>query len=159
MRKLSINELAELTGKDRRTIKKHLADVLPDAAGKYDSPHALQVLYVGDGGPTYSEAMRRLAIAREKSEREKEKKLRMENALAEQSQIDVEDVYGILEGSFIAIRERILGSRSLTDKEKDDLLLQLCELGKSDLYKLGREALWKEFTSMPPVDNPQAVNA
>jgi len=144
MKKVSINELSVLTNKDRRTIKKHLEAIEPDSAGRYDSAKALQILYLGDGGPTYSEAMRRLAIARERSEREKEKKLRMENALAESSQITVQDAYSILEGSFIAVRERIYSS-SMTDKEKEDLLLQLYGLRDADVCAIGREALLAEF--------------
>jgi len=78
--KVSINWLAEITGKHRATVKKHLAHLVPDKDGKYDSRTALQLLYVGDSGPTHSEALRRLAITRENVEREKQIKLAVENA-------------------------------------------------------------------------------
>jgi len=78
--KVSINWLSEVTGKHRATVKKHLAHLTLDKDGKFDSAQALQTLYVGDSGPTHSEALRRLAITREEVERQKQIKLAVENA-------------------------------------------------------------------------------
>ena len=142
--KVTAHWLSEVTGKHRMTVKKHLADLAADGDGKYDSAKALQLLYVGDTGPTHSEALRKLAIAKEASEREREKALRMANALTEQSQVNVEDVYEIYAGAFVAIREKILAS-GLTDDEKENLLRDLQSLKTANLSKLGRDALWKEF--------------
>jgi hypothetical protein len=67
MIKVSDNWLHNVTGKHRDTIKKHTAHIKRDSAGKIPSDLALQALYVGeDGQLTHSEALRRLAIAREK---------------------------------------------------------------------------------------------
>lgn len=63
--KLTIYELSKITGKHRTTVEKHLSHLRKDRDGKYESTKALQCLYVGDTGPTHSEALRRLAIARE----------------------------------------------------------------------------------------------
>jgi hypothetical protein len=67
MLKVTENWLHEVTGKHRDTIKRHTAHLKRDEAGKMRSDHALQALYIGeDGQLTHSEALRRLAIAREK---------------------------------------------------------------------------------------------
>jgi phage terminase Nu1 subunit (DNA packaging protein) len=70
MKLISISECADLTGRDRRTIKK-AASGLQSSAGPgnavlYRSDELLQRLYIGGDGPTYAEALRKLAIAREK---------------------------------------------------------------------------------------------
>jgi hypothetical protein len=50
---ISQNKLAELTGKDRKTIKKLLAEIPaqsgPHRARLYDSARALEKIYVGNG--------------------------------------------------------------------------------------------------------------
>jgi hypothetical protein len=67
MLKVTENWLHEVTGKHRDTIKRHTAHLKRDDAGKMRSDHALQALYIGeDGQLTHSEALRRLAVAREK---------------------------------------------------------------------------------------------
>lgn len=144
MKRLSINELHELTDKDRRTIKKHLHVIEPDKDGRYNSALALQTLYVGDSGPTYSEAIRRLAITREEVERQKQIKLAVENAENAKMLLRVQTVVSFLEGSYIAIRERILGSH-LSRTEQEDILRQLVAIQDTPVHKLGRKALWEEF--------------
>ena len=142
--KVTVHFISELTGKHRNTVKKHLADLSPDRDDKYDSRRALQLLYVGDNGLTHSEALRRLTITKEQVEQEKKTKLEMENAETRKQLIPIQDVYELLEGCFIAIRERIK-IQPLERRRDNDLLLQLHALRDNDLSKLGREALWKEF--------------
>ena len=50
MKKVSINELHELTDKDRRTIKKHLHGIERDPDGRYNSAQALQTFTSGIPG-------------------------------------------------------------------------------------------------------------
>jgi hypothetical protein len=142
--KVTVHFLSQLTGKHRNTVKRHLTDLSPDPDGKYDSAKALQLLYVGDAGPSYSEVLRRLAVTREQVERQKKDKLEMDNQETRKQLIPVADVFEVLEGCFVAIRSRIMYSH-LSDSEKDDLLLQLHALCDDDLCKLGREALLAEF--------------
>lgn len=67
MMQVTENWLHTVTGKHRETIKRHTAHIKRDRSGKMPSDLALQALYVGeDGQLTHSEALRRLAIAREK---------------------------------------------------------------------------------------------
>jgi hypothetical protein len=66
---LNISEASLLTGKTRETVSRAARDLPardgPGNSKLYDSRGLLQALYVGIDGPTYSEAMRRLTVARE----------------------------------------------------------------------------------------------
>jgi hypothetical protein len=132
MKRVSINELHTLTDKDRRTIKKHLGDLAPDNNGRYDSAQALQILYIGDGGPTYSEAIRKLAIAREAVERERELKMKIENDLTRKRVISAERVLELLGNVFIAIKSKITSSH-LSEAEQNAILNDLAALKEADL--------------------------
>jgi hypothetical protein len=67
MMQVTENWLHTVSGKHRDTIKRHTAHIKRDRSGRMPSDLALQALYVGDDGQlTHSEALRRLAIAREK---------------------------------------------------------------------------------------------
>ena len=64
---LSINELADLTGRDRRTITKRLASLAPKPGPKgahlYNSASALVMIYVADTeGNTLDDARKELAL-------------------------------------------------------------------------------------------------
>ncbi len=70
MSQVSINNLSELTGKDRRTIKRLIAQVKADSDGKFDSKDALETIYYGKKGEDeqfvpQSEAYRRLTIRKD----------------------------------------------------------------------------------------------
>ncbi len=62
--------MGQATGKHPATIKKRIANLIPDIKGKYDSADALEIIYCGsvegeDGKPiTGPEAVRLLTIAR-----------------------------------------------------------------------------------------------
>jgi hypothetical protein len=68
--KINISEAAKATRKNRATVAhavRHLpAENGPGNAKYYDTWRLLQALYIGEGGPTYSEAHRLLTIARTK---------------------------------------------------------------------------------------------
>src|SRR5262245_48063787 len=66
-------QLSELTGKDRKTIRRLLSDLQPvpgpHKAKLYESRIALETLYYGKNGSEFistAEAVRRLTIAKEK---------------------------------------------------------------------------------------------
>ena len=65
---LNVSQASLLTGKTRETVSRAVRDIQSvNGAGNakfFDSRKLLQLLYLGEGGPTYSEAMRRLALSR-----------------------------------------------------------------------------------------------
>src|SRR4051812_31085841 len=66
---VSVNQLYEWTGFDRRTIKRRIEAVKPDSVGRYSSSAALEAIYTGgsggeDGDISSFEAVRRLNIKR-----------------------------------------------------------------------------------------------
>jgi hypothetical protein len=63
--RVTLNWLSEVTGKHFATVKKHLDNLPRDQDGKLESKKALQILFNGGDGVTHSEALRKLAIARE----------------------------------------------------------------------------------------------
>lgn len=65
---VTVNWLAEVTGKHPATIKKRTANVPRDKNGKMESKIALQAIYLGleDGKVTTEEAIRQLNIVRTK---------------------------------------------------------------------------------------------
>jgi hypothetical protein len=125
--KVTVHFLSELTGKHRNTVKKHLSDLSPDEDGRYDSTKALQLLYIGDGGVTHSEALRRLAIAREAETRQRELKLKIENDLKCKRVISAERVLEFMGNCFIAIKAKITSSH-LSEVEQNAILLDLAAL-------------------------------
>jgi hypothetical protein len=131
--KVTANWLSEVTGKHHRTILKHLGALERDKSGRYDSAEALLTLYLGNGsGPTYSEAIRRLAIAREAVEREREVKMKIENDLTLKRVIPAERVLELLENIFLAIRSKIVSSH-LSEAEQNAILNDLVALRDADL--------------------------
>src|SRR5262249_26299124 len=69
--KVSVNWLAEVTGKHSATVKKRTHDIAKDKKGKMDSRVALEAIYYGpspdgNGFISQAEAVRRLTLAREK---------------------------------------------------------------------------------------------
>lgn len=84
--KLTINKLHEITGKDRRTIKKRLVD-LPSTSEGYDSVEALPLIYQLNAGE-------RLDIQQELASlnQARRKKLEIETAKLEGNLIDADEV-------------------------------------------------------------------
>jgi hypothetical protein len=132
MKKLSINQLHELTDRDRRTIKKYLHGIEPDQKGRYDSTQALGILYNGQDEPSYSEAIRRMTVARTSVLKEQETKLSIENDLTLKRVIPAERVLSFLENVFIAIKSKITSSH-LSSAEQNAILLDLASLKDADL--------------------------
>jgi hypothetical protein len=89
---LSVNELSNLTGKDRRTITTRLSGVLhedgPKGAHLYDSAIALALLYGADSdGKSLEQARKELALeqaALTRTRNESERKERIPHAVIDQ---------------------------------------------------------------------------
>src|SRR5262245_48448571 len=64
---LNVSQASLLSGKTRETVSRAVRG-LPSSNGSnakfFDSRKLLQLLYLGESGPTYSEAIRRLALSR-----------------------------------------------------------------------------------------------
>ena len=90
---VSQNQLSELTGKDRKTIRRLLSNLAPTngphRAKLYESKIALETLYYGNNGNgefvTTAEAVRRLTIA-------KEKEIVLDMEIKRGSRVPLEDV-------------------------------------------------------------------
>jgi hypothetical protein len=124
---VSQNELSELTGKDRKTVRRLLAHLNPapgpHRAKLYDSKLALETLYLGTNGNgfiTTAEAVRRLTIA-------KEKEIVLNMEIKRGARIPIEDVSEISTHIFRHMRGIIVASK-LTPDEKNEILDRLREL-------------------------------
>ena len=124
MPKVSENELSELTGKTRATVRRRLVDV-PSEEGKhrarlYDSKVALEAIYIGIGGSegeqiTASEAQRQLTIARKA-----EIDLNMEVIRRDRIPIEIvesvnDDVFGNVAGLLKASEGKTMTEEAIRD--------------------------------------------
>ena len=72
----SINQLSELTGRDRRTIKKRIEALPTDDKGRYDSSQALPLLYGSKGELDPSQERAKLdQVRRELAEIQRDERL------------------------------------------------------------------------------------
>jgi phage terminase Nu1 subunit (DNA packaging protein) len=97
----SINQLSELTGRDRRTIKRRIEALPTDDQGRYDSTQALPLLYGSKGELDPSQERAKLDQARrELAELEFSKR---RGALIEEG-----TVFRVVESAATACREHLL---------------------------------------------------
>ena len=124
-------------GLHRETLAKYLRreGVQPGSDGKFSTQDICRGVFGDLTGEKTRETRARADL------------LEIELAKERQQLIRVQNVFGLLEGSFIAIRERILGSH-LSRAEQEDILRQLVALQDEPLHKLGRKALWEEFKAL-----------
>jgi hypothetical protein len=108
---VSQNKLAELTGKDRKTIRKLLTELPaqpgPHRARLYDSARALETIYCANGDSAFvttAEAFRRLTIA-------KEIQVRVQTEIVRGERIPREDVESVCALVFTSIRGVIKASK------------------------------------------------
>ena len=132
MRWISENEASELTGKDRKTVKRRLEGIAhragPHGAREYPSDQALEAIIVGaetvDGEKiTTAEAVRRLTIA-------KEAEIDLKMQVIRQERIPRDDVLVIIDEiqqSTAAILKSCKGKR-LDEPKINEILAQLREM-------------------------------
>lgn len=127
--KASVNQLAEMTGKDRRTVKKRLEGLEPvgkqGRAVLYEVKEALPLIYqVGQGpdveGITLDEARRNESVA-------KTEKLHLEMESIRKQRIPVEVVNETLEEGLGAMKAVIKRSK-LKPAEKEEIFRELREV-------------------------------
>lgn len=114
LHQLSISQLSEITGKDRRTITKRLAGIEPQS-GKgrailYDAPEAIEAIFVSDSVEGMDKKLLRVQLA---VEEERLQKLRIENGRALGELVPVEQVAKAVEKEYSFIRSQI---RSIPSK-------------------------------------------
>jgi hypothetical protein len=97
---LSISEAARLSGKNRATVAKAAIGLKarpgPQNAMLYPAAQLLQALYLSATGPTYSEAMRLLTIARTAQ-------VELQNEVVRKERIPLEDVLQVMNETFAAM--------------------------------------------------------
>ena len=122
--KVNISDTARATRKNRATVAR-AAQELPyeegEDGGKYYDPHLLfQALYVGVGGPSYSEAHRLLTIKRTEQ-------VELQNQLTRKERIPIEDVSATANEVFMAIAGTIKANQGkvLTESLINDMFSTL----------------------------------
>ena len=111
MEPISINHLAKLTGLDRRTVTKKLANVTPIRRGGtkgnfYDSEQVLRTIYLGDEGskdPKLDLGQERAKLAKAQTA-----KTELEVSVLAGKLIKVEDVQNEWSAHIVAFRSKIL---------------------------------------------------
>lgn len=117
LRYLSMNQLSEITGKDRRTIKKRLADVpvheTTSTSHIYDAHLALPILY----GVTDSESLEaQLQEEKIKFERARAEKTEIEVAKIKGELVSIEDVKKVNDRLFTYVRAHLISIPSKAAK-------------------------------------------
>jgi hypothetical protein len=114
LRYLSISQLSEITGKDRRTISKRLAATQPHSvngrAQLYDAAEAIQIIYVSDSVEGMDKKLLRTELA---IEEERLTKLKLENGKASGELVLLEEVAKVVEKEYSYVRANI---RSLASR-------------------------------------------
>lgn len=114
LRYLSISQLSEITGKDRRTISKRLAGMQPHSvngrAQLYDAVEALEQLFISDKIEGMDKKLLRVELALEE---EKLQKLKIENGRALGELVPVDSVCKEVEKEYAFVRSQL---RSLPSK-------------------------------------------
>ncbi len=104
---LSINQLSELTGKDRRTIKKYLEALAPaktdNRADYYNSRDALALLYA----PDMTQGLdRKLQIEELRNQEHRNEKLKLEIDEMKGRLVPIEDVAKAVEKEYTFVRSK-----------------------------------------------------
>jgi hypothetical protein len=108
LRYLSISQLSEITGKDRRTVSKRLAALVPQTtkgnAQLYSAPEAIETIFVSDSVEGMDKKLIRVQLA---IEEEKLQKIKIENGVSLKELVPVEDVAKAVEKEYSIVRSQI----------------------------------------------------
>lgn len=114
LRYLSISQLSEITGKDRRTVSKRLAAITPQSeAGRailYDAPAAIEAIFLSDSVEGMDKKLLRVELA---VEEERLQKLKIENGRSLAELVPVEQVAKAVEKEYSFVRAQV---RSIPSK-------------------------------------------
>lgn len=108
LRYLSINQLSQLTGRDRATISKRLETMKPyeenGRAKIYDTHEALPVLFAAE---SHKGIQKKIELVTHDIEKEKLHKIRMENDVRIGKLVDIEDVVKLVEKEYTFVKAQI----------------------------------------------------
>ncbi len=108
LRYLSINQLSQLTGRDRATISKRLETMKPyeenGRAKIYDTHEALPVLFAAE---SHKGIQKKIELVTHDIEKEKLHKIRMENDVRIGKLVDTEDVVKMVEKEYTFVKAQI----------------------------------------------------
>jgi hypothetical protein len=142
MPQVSINWLSELTGKDRRTIKRRVGNIPQDSNGRIDSRAALEAIYCGpltnSTGEFIStpEAVRQLTLAK-KAEIELNMEIKRGLRIPIADALDVTNrVFQSIAGTLKANRDKVL-----TEKHINEMLGALRDATRKIASNNGRHDL------------------
>ncbi len=109
LRYLSINQLSELTGKDRRTIKDRLVDLAPHSEDKrgcyYDTHEALPRLF--EHSKTAGGLERKLLQEKLKFDQARTEKIEIEVGEMKRRLVPIEDIGEAVEKEYTSVRTRL----------------------------------------------------
>ena len=124
---VSINTLAEWTGRDRRTIKARLQSLNPEIVGSahnYDSAQALTAIYIGDRPESDTVS---LTEARTRESLAKALGAEIENETRLKTRIPIEIVNDANDAFFGLLKAKIMGSK-MSDEDKQELIDEMREI-------------------------------
>lgn len=110
MRFLSLSQMSEATGFDRRTIKERLAQLTPKVEGRshlYDAREALPLLYRASQDNDKANS-RRLLEEQLRYETERADKIALQNTKLRGGVVSIEEVAGVVEGEYAAVKAALL---------------------------------------------------
>lgn len=115
---VSISELADLTGRDRKDVSRKLEPLLHQAGPKnaklYDSIEALELLFEARSS---NELQRQIDEANLEVARRRAQKLAIENKVKEGLLVHIEDIAGVVEREYAAVRAGFLALGSRLSKD------------------------------------------
>jgi hypothetical protein len=109
MRYLSMSQLSQVTGKDRRTVKDRLQGLEPKLEGRahlYDAHIALpMILELTDGDNSVAKQM---ADEQLRYERERADKVALQNQKLRGEVVSIEEVANVVEGEYAAVKAALI---------------------------------------------------
>ena len=128
----SIDELSQITGKDRRTVKKRLGRLEPVVDGgnagiRYESQQALPLIYESERSTLVEDedgGMISLDRARTLESIEKRTGLKIDNETKMKTRIPIELVNDALDAAFGEIKA-IISKLSIPEEERDQIFAEL----------------------------------
>lgn len=127
MPKISVNEMADLTGKAHRTIKLRLESLDPEKVGPahlYDSKQALQLIYNGDRPETTTAT---LTEARTRESLAKALGAEIDNETKLKTRIPVEILNDVNDAFFGLLKAKIMGSK-MSEADKRELIEEMRDI-------------------------------
>ena len=148
IKKVTISKLHEMTGKDRRTIKKRLINLTPaEIKGRYTYYYISEALELIYSEPEESEDLD-LTLERAKLTREQRLKTSLERKQLEGNLLDVQAVVIAFQKTTTAVRSKLLAIPTKMAQELINIKtpVEIQEILKKQIYELLNELSSKQFS-------------